>query len=228
MRKGFTVIEIVVATLVLSILFGGIMMLFKRSNAAFSITLWKQERTMQAERFWTNFRTYIEEASDLFEIPDTEIAKPHPRLKKTASMPLLLKQNPNEPEEKHKILAWNVSNLNFDFSLTGASSNSSNSSVYYLYKEGKKIYLTDKNDKIISQLDDVKKISFVTKPITYMDGERSYTTLDSTTGEVVGTLLEIAITLTPPANYIGEGNEIPQNHKFKLNVASAESSNPDY
>ena len=82
MKKGFTVIEVIISTLVLSILATGIMFLFQRSNSAFSITLWKQERTKQAEIFWTHFRKCIEEASDYLEIPDDQMGKPHPEDKK--------------------------------------------------------------------------------------------------------------------------------------------------
>ncbi len=121
MKKGFTVVEIIISALVLSLLISGIMFLFKRSNAAFSITLWKQERTKQAEMFWTHFRKHIEEASDLLEIPDNQLGKPHPEVKKTASKPILVHMSPNTVQDKQKILAWNVSLLDFDFSNTAVS-----------------------------------------------------------------------------------------------------------
>ncbi len=228
MRKGFSLVEILISIMVLSIIIVGIMYLFGRSNAAFSISLWKQERTVQAERFWTQFRKYIEEASDLLDIPDDEISNPHPSLKNVASKPLLLHTNPNENEGRHIILAWNVSTLNFDFS-DAIPSHSSSSCYYYLYKEGKKITLvSSKGKKVIAQLDDVKSIQFSTKKIAYQaDNNRSYAGLGST-GDVVGTLLEISITLSPPDTYVGKGSEIPQNHKFKLNVDSHETPDPIY
>lgn len=229
MKKGFTVIEVIISTLVLSILIGGIMFLFQRSNSAFSITLWKQERTKQAEVFWTHFRKHIEEASDLLEIPDNQLGKPHPEVKKKEAKPLLVHSSPNLAD-KEKILGWNVSHLDFDFSNTGA--HSSHSEYYFLEKNGKKISLTSsRSSKPIAVLDDIQDINFVTKPLVKLE-ERSYTSLSDSDSlspdDMVGTLLEISLTMTPPEHSVGEGNRIPHNHKFKLNVAFSKTANVNY
>ena len=228
MKKGFTVVEIMISTLVLSILIGGIMFLFQRSNSAFSITLWKQERTKQAETFWTHFRKHIEEASDLLEIPDDQLGKPHPEVKKKEAKPLHVHSSPNLAD-KEKILGWNVSHLDFDFSNTGA--HSSHSEYYFLVKNGRKISLISGDNKTIAVLDDIEEINFVAKPLVKVE-ERSYTSLsDNDTvlpDDMVGTLLEISLTMTPPERSIGEGNRIPHNHKFKLNVAFSKTANVNY
>ncbi len=229
MKKGFTVVEVMISTLLLSILIGGIMFLFQRSNSAFSITLWKQERTRQAEVFWTHFRKYIEEASDLLEIPDDQLGKPHPDVKKKESKPILVHSSPNS-ESKGKILGWNVSHLEFDFSNTGA--HSSKSEYYFLVKDGRKISLTSStSSKPIAVLDDIQEINFVAKPLVKVE-ERSYTTLSNSDtlspNDMDGTLLEISLTMTPPEHYVGEGNRIPHNHKFKLNVAFSKTTSINY
>ncbi|MBR4329604.1 MAG: type II secretion system protein [Candidatus Riflebacteria bacterium] len=229
MKKGFTVVEVMISTLVLSILIGGIMFLFQRSNSAFSITLWKQERTKQAEVFWTHFRKYIEEASDLLEIPDDQLGKPHPEVKKKEAKPILVHSSPNL-ESKGKILGWNVSHLEFDFSNTGA--HSSKSECYFLVKDGRKISLTgSRSSKPIAVLDDIQDINFVAKPLVKLE-ERSYTSLGNSDNllpdDMVGTLLEISLTMTPPEHYVGEGNRIPHNHKFKLNVAFSKTTSINY
>jgi prepilin-type N-terminal cleavage/methylation domain-containing protein len=225
MKKGFTVIEVIISTLVLSILVTGIMFLFQRSNSAFSITLWKQERTKQAEIFWTHFRKCIEEASDYLEIPDDQMGKPHPEVKKKESKPILVHTSPNTVDNG-KILSWNVSHLDFDFSATGA--HSSNSESFSLVKEGRKIKLVNGDKKTIATLDDIKEINFVAKPLVKVE-ERSYTSLSDNDSvspdDMVGTLLEISLTMTPPEHSIGDGNRIPHNHKFKLNVAFSKTTN---
>ena len=228
MKKGFTVVEVIISTLVLSILVTGIMFLFQRSNSAFSITLWKQERTKQAEIFWTHFRKCIEEASDYLEIPDDQMGKPHPEVKKRESKPILVHSSPNTADNE-KILGWNVSHLDFYFSGTGA--HSSNSEYFFLVKEGRKIKLVNGDKKTIAALDDIKEINFVAKPLVKVE-ERSYTSLSDSDSispdDMVGTLLEISLTMTPPEHSIGEGNRIPHNHKFKLNVAFSKTTSINY
>ena len=228
MKKGFSLVEIIITTLVLSLLLGGIMFLFQRSNAAFSITLWKQERTKQAELFWTQFRKYIEEASDLLEIPDDQLGKPHPEVKKIAARPLLVHPSPNM-EVKNRILGWNVSHLDFDFSNLGA--HNSNSKCYFLEKDGRRVSLVSSDQKVIAVLDDIEEINFVVKPLVNIE-ERSYTTLSNSDAvsqdSMVGTLLEISLTMTPPKREMAQGNRIPHNHKFKLNVAFDKKANVDY
>ena len=228
MKKGFTVIEVVISTLVLSILTVVIMFLFQRSNSAFSITLWKQERTKQAEIFWTHFRKNIEEASDFLEIPDDQMGKPHPEVRKKESKPILVHSSPNTVNNG-KILGWNVSHLDFDFSNTGA--HNSHSEYFFLIKEERKVKLVNGDNKTIATLDDIKEINFVTKPLVKLE-ERSYTSLSDNDSvspdDMVGTLLEISLTMTPPEHAVGEGNRIPHNHKFKLNVAFLKTTSINY
>ena len=229
MKKGFTVVEIMISTLVLSILIGGIMFLFQRSNSAFSITLWKQERTKQAELFWTHLRKHIEEASDLFEIPDDQLGKPHPEVKKKESKPILVHSSPNT-ESKGKILGWNVSHLEFDFE--SGINHKSQSVYYFLEKDGRKISLTSSgSSKPIAVIDDIQEINFVAKPLVKLE-DRSYTSLSNSDAvspdDMVGTLLEISLIMTPPEHYVGDGNRIPHNHKFKLNVAFSKTTSINY
>ena len=227
MKKGFTLVEIIIAGAIASLLIGGVMFLYQRSSATFSITLWKQERAKQAEIFWTHFRKYIEEATDLLDIPDTEQGKLFPKIEIKEKKPILVHITPNEIEGRENILCWNVSDLNID---SETRTHSSKSDIYYLIKDKRKVILVcEKQKKSIAELDDVEEINFVLKPITVNGRSYSDVSLGPSTGsEVTGTLLEISLTLSPPEKYIGNENRIPQNHKFKLNVASEKTTNVNY
>lgn len=230
-KRAFTLVEIAIAAIVLSILMGGCMFLYQRSNAAFSITLWKQERTAQAERFWTHFRKNIEEASDLLEIPDDQMGLPHPHVQKTKEMPILVHTSAGSLKENDNanLLAWNVSILDIDFD---NGKHSSKSEIFQLVKEGRKVSLKGSKSKPVAELDDVVAIAFDIKTIVKAD-DTSYETIVSNTvatgtAKIVGTLLEISLTMAPPKTSISEQNKIPQNHKFRLNVAADMSADPKY
>ena len=230
-KRAFTLVEIAIASLVMFALMGGCMYLYQRSNDAFSITLWKQERTAQAERFWTHFRKNIEEASDLLEITDDQMGFPHPKVTKSKEMPILVHTSAGSLKENDKanLLAWNVSILNIDFE---AGNHSSKSENFQLVKEGRKVLLKGSKAKPIAEMDDVVAIAFDVKSIVKAD-DTSYETIVSDTAvsgsaKIVGTLLEISLTMAPPKKSIGEGNRLPQNHKFRLNVAADMSTDPKY
>ncbi len=210
---------------------GGCMYLYQRSNAAFSITLWKQERTTQAERFWTHFRKNIEEASDLLVIADDQMGLPHPHVTKSKEMPIKIHTSAGSLGEKDNanLLAWNVSILDIDFD---NGKHSSKSETFQLIKEGRKVSLKGSKAKAIAELDDVVAIAFNVKSIVKAD-DTSYETIVSDTAvsgsaKIVGTLLEISLTMAPPKLSIGENNKLPQNHKFRLNVAADMSTDPSY
>ena len=237
MKKGFTLIELSVAILVFSVVSACIFFLHRRSNAAFSITIWKQERAAQAERFWTHFRKHAEEATNLLVIPDTEIGKPSPEIKKKSDRPIRINSSIEAIDENSQavLLSWNVSTLNFDFSDVHA--HTSFSTTYALIKDKRQISLFNGTSKPIATLDDVSKIVIdakaIIRPIKGASGSSPY---EYTLGpsqpvpagaETVGTLLEISLTMTPPKHSIGENNiSIPQNYKFKLNVKSEETASP--
>lgn len=227
MRKnGFTLVEISISVLVLSLLLGIIIFLYQRSNAAFSITVWKQERTAQAERFWTHFRKHAEEATDELVIPDSEMGKPHPKIEKVSNRPILINPMPNVAE-KSNLLAWNVSQLKFDFSATMA--HSQETSQYYLEKNKKRVALFCKGkEKPIAEIDDVIEISFSMKSLVKADNVSYETEVDGIAPNAIGTLLEISMILAPPKTGLAKDLRIPYNHKFKLNVAAEESTSPMY
>lgn len=230
-RRAFTLVEIAISALVLALLLGGCIFIYQRSNSAFSITLWKQERTAQAERFWTHFRKHIEEASDLLVIPDDEMGNAHPRLQKQKDMPILIHSYPGSIGENSKanLLAWNVSTLDINFE---TKTHSSKSETFCLEKDGRRVFLKGEKDKVIAELYDVVSVAFEVKPIVktsdspYESIGGSGAPVDDAT--VVGTLLEISITMAPPKLAIAEKTKIPQNHKFRLNVNSKTSDNPEY
>lgn len=230
MKRGFTLIEIIIAALILAVVSTLALYLYQRSNAAFSITLWKQERAAQAERFWTHLRRHLEAASDLLIIPDNQIGLPNPQLKKLENKPILVHSQPNSigEEGKGNLLVWNVSTLNFD--MTGSYAHSYKSEVFSLVKDNKRVCLIAEDGKRIAELDDVVSVTFDAKPITKANETHYESVIFSTVPEatVVGTLLEISISISPPESSIAKNIRIPHNHKFKLNVSAQPSTSPAY
>lgn len=229
MKRGFTLIEIIIAALILAMLSILTLYLYQRSNAAFSITLWKQEQAAQAERFWVHFRKHIEGASDLIRIPDSQIGLSNPRLEKEAK-PIMVHSQPNTigKEGKGNLLVWNVSTLNFDMSESHA--HSYKSEVFSLVKNKRKVYLIGEESRPIAEIDDVVSLTLDAKPITKAN-ETVYegVVFSAAPGAtVVGSLLEISIIVSPPEKSIAENIRIPYNHKFKLNVAAQLSPSPSY
>lgn len=209
--------------MILAIFIGTLMFLYSRSTDTFKITVWKQERTAQAEIFWTFMRKHLEEATNYLDL-SSQAGIPNPTIPETPR-PFKFHSNPATAGDGN-LLAWNVSKAEFDFSPPYA--HNSEHIFYFLVKKGKKLMLQGSNSaKVIAALDDVETVSFTVSSIV-----RNATNEDSivpgTNPGAVGTLLELSLTLAPPPGYMSGDLKIPQNHKFRINVPPHEDSAPSY
>ncbi len=219
-KKAFTIIEILVSIVVMSIFIIGVMYLYSRSSDSFKITAWKQERTAQADIFWANARKALEEATN--DLRFEAGAAMNPTLKEELK-PIKIHPDPGGAPDGN-ILAWNVSKTTFDMA---TAKHSSIHSVYALTKQGRRLNLVG-GDRRPGVLDDVVDIKFTVSSVMKTannDEEIKEKIIDSA---AIGTLLEIAITLAPPPNFIAGDLRVPMNHKFRLNVAPFSDSAPTY
>ncbi|EKD81405.1 MAG: hypothetical protein ACD_39C01825G0002 [uncultured bacterium] len=217
-NRAFTIIEIIVAIVVMSILITGVMYLYSRSSESFKITAWKQERTAQADLFWVHVRKALEEATNKLEFAPGML---NPTL---TEEPRPLKFHPapaGAPDGN--ILAWNVSKTTFDMA---ASNHTSVHSTFALTKEKRRVNLVGGDGRPVF-LDDVVRIEFIVSSVTKTPNNAEQIVAGVSPG-AVGTMLEISLTLAPPAGYIAGDLKVPMNHKFRLNVAPFSDSAPTY
>jgi len=219
-KQAFTIIEVVMAMMVLSVFITVIMHLYSRSSDSFKITLWKQERTAQAEIFWAQMRKHLEEATNNINIPT---GTPNPNIT-SVPRPLKFHPNPDAAPDGGNLLAWNVSRTNFAFSHPYA--HSSTSDFFFLTKSGRRLILRS-SSRQIAQLDDVEKVRInVASVIKNSFNEEEI--VPALNPAAVGCLVELSATLTPPPTQRIQGLIIPQNHKFRLNVPPHQDSSPSY
>lgn len=69
--------EALVAIVILSGFILTLMFMYRRSTETFKITVWKQERTAQAEIFWSFMRKHLEEATNFLDLT-SEVGKENP------------------------------------------------------------------------------------------------------------------------------------------------------
>ncbi len=219
-NAGFTITEIIISIAVLSLLFLVIMYLYGRSSDSFKITLWKQQRTAQSEIFWTHMRKHLEEATNELNLPDPFDANPDINV-----VPRPLKFNPTAATlENGIILAWRSSKINFKFEPSPNHSITEN--TFFLLKKGRTVELKSGSDSI-SKIEDVEVID-VKATSVLKTSENDETFVNGANPDALGTVIEISITLSPPKGYLAEDLKLPQSHKFRLTVGSAEDSSPSY
>ncbi len=218
-KIGFTIVEVVVSIMVLSLFITVVMYLYSRSSDSFRITLWKQQRTAQAELFWARMRKHLEEAtSDL----TFELGSANPDL---TELPRPFKFHPSPDSlAAGNVMAWGVTRVNFSF--TPPFTHTRQHSFFSLAKDGRRIILRE-GGIVRAELDDVVQISFRVSSVMKA-ADNSEQIFAGSDPAADGTLVEIAVTLSPPANLMAAHQRIPQNHKFRLNIPSQSDTNPVY
>jgi len=222
-RQGFTIAETLVAIMIFSGFIFTMMSLYRRSTDSFKITVWKQERTAQSEIFWAFMRKHLEEATNYLDLAG-QAGQANPVIPEDPR-PFKFHPNPSAAADGN-IAAWNVSTTKFDFSSSHA--HASQHTNYFLVKNKKRLELkSSATAKPIAALDDVEEISFTISSIV-----KNATNEDSIIAGIdpnaIGTLVELALTLKPPADYLASDIKMPQNHKFRVNVAPHSDSAPAY
>lgn len=222
-RRGFTLIEAAIAAIILSSFALTLMFLYKRSTETFKITLWKQERTAQAEIFWSFMRKHLEEATNHLDL-DSQSGDSNPTVPEEPR-PIKIHPTPGSAPDGN-ILAWNVSTTKFDFSPPFAHTSEHN--IFSLAKAGKRLELrSSSSPRPLAKIEDIEDISFtVSSIIKNTANEESIEAGFS--ADAIGTLLEISLTLSPPEGYIAAELKIPYNHKFRVNVSPHSDTAPTY
>ena len=222
---GFTIVEILIATAIMGMFLASIMYLYQRNTSSFKITVWKQDRTRESQVFWAFLKKNIEEATHKLWFPPSSL-NANPKIA-SAPAPLLFRsgiiKNVNS-----KILSWNVSMLNFDFT-SGKFAHSDKNTNFYVELKDKKLSLKEAQGKKIAEIKDVESVEVKVESIVRSTQNNEYESetqlVAGANPSAQGTLVHIAILLKPPDNYIGNVI-IPQNHKFKLNVGSEQKTGP--
>lgn len=222
-RAGYTMAETLVAIVILSGFVLTLMFMYRRSTETFKITVWKQERTAQAEIFWAFMRKHLEEATNFLDLT-SEVGKENPVIP-FVPRPFKFHPTPGSAADGN-ILAWNVSNTKFAFSPPYA--HSSQHTNFFLVKRKKRIELVSSaSAKPIAALDDVEDIAFTVSSIL-KDANKEERVVPVADPNAVGTMFEISLTIKPPQGYMASDIKIPHNHKFRINVPSHPDSAPSY
>lgn len=220
-QNGFTIVEVIIAVVVLSIFSSIIIYLYIRSNDSFKLTSWKQQRTAQSEIFWTYMRKHLEEATNQLD-PEAYVKNPEVTI---ITKPLKFHPNPASVEDGN-IMAWNCSKVNFDFS-SDPPCHTALHAIFLLEKKGRTIRLKS-DDKEVCKIEDVEnidiKVSSIEKDTTTNEEYLS----DKPNPDAVASVIEISLTLSPPKGYLAEDLKLIQNHKFRANVGAAEDFAPSY
>lgn len=198
-----------------------LMYLYSRSNDSFKITLWKQQRTAESERFWTHMRKHLEEATNELNIPDPFVANPDVEVN---IKPLKFHANPSSVSGGN-IMAWNCSKVDFNF--IPKPSHSVSHSIYFLEKNGRTVSLKS-GGKTISKVEDVDNVEIKVTSIKKLSGTFEEVHDLGPDVDAVASIVEMSMTLTPPQGFMAQDLRITQNHKFRANVGATNDSAPSY
>ncbi|MBF0409110.1 MAG: hypothetical protein HQM10_17310 [Candidatus Riflebacteria bacterium] len=222
--------EVVIATGVFSILITMTLFLYERLMFSYKASSWKQEKNNQSELFWDIMRKSLEHATDLIQkngtAPDFKlIVSPFPVSYRSFA-------NGNS-----KILLWNVDHIDengeldyrveYSVSLSGRKlsilsekkSGSENPSADIVFNSAK-VLMTDV-DSVAIKSTNIRASDDSTDPARFNEHYLELTT--TSTGKIVGSIVEISIVLSPPESIGLENLKILQNNKFKVNVSATEN-----
>ncbi|MBI3038604.1 type II secretion system protein [bacterium] len=224
---GFTLVEVIVSIGILSIFLTGIFYVYKQTTGMYQATAWKQDRTRQIEQFLNLLQRNLEEASNKHEQTLSNIIETPIPLKFRSVLSSL-----PSGQKNGKIMAWkrfrlsptggNEHELTCRLSLSDTKVSMEVQHISGLSPAGE-IF----SPKIV--LEDVVGFSIIATPVRISTGGGEY--LDSQGGApdpIIGSILEISLTLAPPPGFPYPNLQITQNHKYRLNVNSVADLSPDY
>ncbi len=216
-RAGFTLVEVLVTIIVLSLFTYGLVNLYRQSMQSYRITTWKQERTRQAELFWNRLRKPLEEASD--QLARRDLGAGRWTIDKT-SRPLKFNPSPGDG----KFMAWQVDHFDATTGLVEGPT------TWSLSRTGREIRMTGPGLSDHLVLEDVDTVSIKATQIRQRDGtfEEELDLTGAGTDPVVGSVLEISFVLTPPESVQSSAIRVVQNAKFKLVVEAEATTAPNY
>ncbi|HNV70852.1 MAG TPA: hypothetical protein PKO06_14215 [Candidatus Ozemobacteraceae bacterium] len=220
-RHAFTVIEMIVVALVLSVFVITLMYLYQWITYSYRSTSWKQERTRETEEFWNLLRKNLEEASNIHEEDSVTLDL------SIASCPLHFRTLPSIPADGSldgDLMAWVRARMN------PATRTSEYKLACRLWVQKRQVFLSIKSlsmgpvptsETIPARafLNDVSGFIVQATPIRQDPSLGDYADTGGTgVGLIIGTQIEVSILFEPAAN-TGLGTlRLAQNHKFRVPV----------
>ena len=196
--------------------------MYRRSTETFKITVWKQERTAQAEIFWAFMRKHLEEATNFLDLT-SEVGKDNPVIP-FIPRPFKFHRHQTAPP----MAIFSPGTFQTQSSPFPAIRTLKPAHQFFLVKRKKRIELVSSaSAKPLAAIDDVEDIAFTISSIL-KDGNKEEITNPGADPNAVGTMFEISLTIKPPQGYIASEIKIPHNHKFRVNVPPHSDSAPSY
>jgi|GEM_PF-1024234 len=223
-RSAMTLVEILIAALLLSGFLGTIIYIQRFAMNSYRVTSWKQEKTRQIESFWNQLRKPIEEASDaLSRNPpagsDWEVVR----------TPRPLRYRSRSAGNDGVVMVWRADHLT-------SSGDLEYSREYKLELKSRRLELagvqfgTDQKRMLVEGVDEirVRSTSIRQSQNPAVPDEKFEEYLDASgaglTDPIVGSIVEIAIIVSPDRGSGIPDQKIVQNAKFKIPVESREDS----
>ena len=218
-RRAFTLVELLVAIFVFSLLMTGVVYLYQYLMFSYRATTWKQERLRESGEFWNHLRRHLEEAANIHIDGGGGVGLI------TALRPVHLRSVPVVPTNgttDGDVLCWVRARMN-PSNLTSSE-----------YEIACRMWLTGRTVSLST-----KALSGIIPPGEAVPGreflhdvsglviQATGVRWDQSTGEYlgsvgpgssIGTQLEISIIFEPSKDIGNSSLRITQNHKFKVNV----------
>ncbi|HNW35249.1 MAG TPA: hypothetical protein PKM25_09985 [Candidatus Ozemobacteraceae bacterium] len=221
-RSAMTLVEILIAALLLSGFLGTIIYIQRFTMNSYRITSWKQEKTRQIETFWNQFRKPIEEVSDaLSRNPpagsDWEVIR----------TPRPLRYRSRSAGNEGVVMVWRADHLT-------SSGDLEYSREYKLELKSRRLEMTgvqfgtDQTRLLVEGVDEVRVRSTSIRQAQNpaVPDERFEEYLDpsgaGSADPIVGSVVELSITVSPDRGSGIPNQRIVQNAKFKIPVESRE------
>lgn len=218
-NAGFTIVEVIIAIMVLAVFFTLLMYLYNRSSDSFKITLWKQKKTAQSTLFWSHMRKQLEQATHELEVDPGGFENPEINV---INKPFIFHPDPNSVSAD-PVMAWNSSMVKFNFD---SLKHTVEHHTVVVKKSGQSLELLV-DEKSISRLTDLDSIDFKVTSIKKNDKNEEFLE-DGPDPTADGTIIEITVVYKPPEKYMASSQKITQNHKFRLNVGALTDTSPTY
>jgi len=219
--SGFTLVELIISILIFSSFLGVLMLLFGKSSDSFKITSWKQQKTAQAQIFWTVLKKNIEEATDILTV---QTGVDNPQIA-TSPRPLLVNTNASTCIIGN-ILAWGNTNVSFDY--TSGNFYHGTSTNFFLLKKNKNRLYLEQGGKKLTEVTDVDTVKIKITSVIIDSSTKEEHLQEGEVNSAVAAIIGISITLRPPKGYMSQSLKLVQNHKFRINIKAKSVANPNY
>lgn len=216
-----TLVEMVVATLVMAVFVLSVAYLYQWMSHSFRSTSWKQDRTRESEEFWNFLRRNLEEAANIHqEDSGTGDMAIDPRPLHARTLPVI----PEDGSADGDLMAWVRARMN------PATRTNEYALGCQVRVQKRQVFLKIKTlgmgpippgetipDRAL--LNDVSGFIIQLTPIRQDPNTGDYADTGGTgVGAIVGTQVEISVLFEPGASSGMSHLRLVQNHKFRLAV----------